>query len=204
MVWLLGDIRTVMWIAAVPACIAVTILIVYVREPERPSEGGFAKKTLTFADAKRLPPRYWFVVLLGAVFTLARFSEAFLILRAQSVGLEISHVPLVLVVMNFFYAAAAFPAGAAADRVNRRALHMAFTQGLLSKLVADTAPKELLGTGFGVFNVVGGGMLLLASVIAGLLWSTLGPTATFLAGGLFAALAATGLLASNRAPQAAQ
>jgi MFS family permease len=237
MVWLLGDIRTVMWIAAIPACIAVIVLIVYVREPERSSEGGFAKKTLTFADAKRLPPRYWLVVLLGAVFTLARFSEAFLILRAQNVGLEVSYVPLVLVVMNFFYAAAAFPAGAAADRVNRRALllsglvllvvadvalafattplvvfagaaiwglHMAFTQGLLSKLVADTAPKELLGTGFGVFNVVGGGMLLLASVIAGLLWSTLGPTATFLAGGLFAALAATGLLASNRAPQAAQ
>jgi MFS family permease len=237
MVWLLGDIRTVMWIAAIPACIAVIVLIVYVREPERTPEGGFAKKPLTFADAKRLPPRYWLVVLLGAVFTLARFSEAFLILRAQNVGLEVSYVPLVLVVMNFFYAAAAFPAGAAADRVSRRALllsglvllvvadvvlafattplvvfagsamwglHMAFTQGLLSKLVADTAPKDLLGTGFGVFNVVGGGMLLLASVIAGLLWSTLGPSATFLAGGLFAALAATGLLASNRAPQAAR
>ena len=48
---------------------------------------------------------------------------------------------------------------------------MAFTQGLFAKLVADTAPAELLGTAFGIFNLVSGGALLLASVIAGGLWS---------------------------------
>jgi len=75
---------------------------------------------------------------------------------------------------------------------------MAFTQGLLLKLVADSAPEELLGTGFGIFNLVSGGALLLASVIAGSLWNSLGPPATFLAGAAFAAMAAIALLASKR------
>lgn len=83
-------------------------------------------------------------------------------------------------------------------------LHMAFTQGLLSKLVADRVPAHLRGTGFGIFNLVSGGALLLASVIAGALWSTLGPAATFLAGASFAALAAIGIVAvrSKTSPDA--
>ena len=175
--------------------------------------------------------RYWIVVLLGAVFTLARFSDAFLVLRAQDVGLGLTFVPIVMIVMNIFYAAAAYPAGAAADRVNHRTLlllglifliaadlvlacaesslivfigaalwglHMAFTQGLLAKLVADTAPAELLGTGFGIFNLVSGGALLLASVIAGSLWDSFGPSVTFLAGVAFASVATIGLLITLR------
>ncbi|HLN85283.1 MAG TPA: hypothetical protein VK200_02450, partial [Candidatus Limnocylindrales bacterium] len=74
-------------------------------------------------------------------------------------------------------------------------LHMAFTQGLLSKLVAETAPTQLLGTGFGIFNLVSGGALLLACIIAGTLWNSLGAPATFLTGAGFAAVAAIGLLA---------
>ena len=73
-------------------------------------------------------------------------------------------------------------------------LHMAFTQGLLAKLVADTAPADLRGTAFGIFNLFSGGALLLASIIAGSLWSMFGASATFIAGASFAALAATGLL----------
>ena len=231
MIWFANNIRSVMWVAVVPAFIAVTLLIIYVREPERAYADGPAKAPLTVADAKRLPLRYWLVTLLGAVFTLARFSEAFLVLRALDVGLELSYVPLVMIVMNVLYAGAAYPAGAAADNVSQRTLlllglilliaadlalafasspmmvfagaalwglHMAFTQGLLSKLVADTAPAELLGTGFGIFNLVSGGALLLASVIAGSLWSSLGASATFLAGAIFAAVAAIGLLAAVR------
>jgi MFS family permease len=76
-------------------------------------------------------------------------------------------------------------------------LHMAFTQGLFSKLVADTAPVELRGTGFGIFNLVSGGALLLASVIAGTLWTSFGPSATFLAGAAFAAVSALGLLVAG-------
>jgi MFS family permease len=231
MLWFANNIRTVMWVAVVPAFIAVALLLIYVREPERAHADGSAKVPLTIADAKRLPLHYWLVVLLGAVFTLARFSEAFLVLRAQDVGLELGYVPLVMIVMNVLYAGAAYPAGAAADHISQRTLlllglalliaadlvlafaasplivfagaalwglHMALTQGLLSKLVADTAPAELLGTGFGIFNLVSGGALLLASIIAGSLWSSLGASATFLAGAVFAAVAAIGLLAAVR------
>ena len=235
MVWFADDIRAVMWVAVVPACITVALLVLYVREPERAHAGTAAKAPLTLADAKRLPLRYWLVVLLGAVFTLARFSEAFLVLRAQDVGLALTYVPLVMIVMNVFYAAFAYPAGVAADRISRRGLllaglalliaadlvlavatspllalvgatlwglHMAFTQGLLAKLVADTAPAELRGTAFGIFNLVSGGALLLASVIAGALWSVFGASATFTAGAAFAAVAAFGLLAYGTRPQA--
>ncbi len=231
MVWLANDIRTVLWIAVVPAFIAVILLITYVREPERTLPAQNVRKPLTMAAAKLLPLRFWFVVLLGAVFTLARFSEAFLVMRAHDVGLSLAYIPVVMVVMNVLYAGAAYPAGAAADRIKSRhllviglvllvaadlvlafatspavvfagaalwGLHMAFTQGLLAKLVADTAPAELLGTGFGVFHLVSGIALLLASVIAGSLWSAFGPSSTFLAGAIFAAVATTGLLIATR------
>jgi MFS family permease len=226
MVWFANDIRSVMWVAVVPAFIAVALLALYVREPAHAR--AEARVPLAVADARRLPLRYWLVVVLGAVFTLARFSEAFLLLRAQDLGLVLGYVPLVMIAVNVFYAGLAYPAGMAADRVSQRRLllvglgllivadlvlasaaspplvfvgaalwgaHMALTQGLLSKLVADTAPAELRGTAFGVFNLVSGGALLLASVLAGVLWSAVGASATFLAGAAFAAVTAIGLLA---------
>lgn len=227
------EIRSVMWVAAAPAFIAVTLLMLYVREPENPGVSRQAKAPLSLSDARRLSVGYWMVVLLGALFTLARFSEAFLILRAEDVGLALGYVPMVMVVMNLLYAGVAYPAGAAADRLHPRTmliaglallvaadlifavatgalsvfagaalwgLHMAFTQGLLSKLVADTVPAELRGTGFGIFNLVSGGALLLASVIAGGLWSAIGPSATFLAGASFASVAALGIATLRRRP----
>jgi MFS family permease len=226
MAWLAEDMRAVMWIAVVPAFIAVAVLMLYVREPAPPTRA--TRLPLRFSDVRRLRAGYWRVAGLGAVFTLARFSEAFLVLRAHDVGLALAAAPLVLVVMNLFFAAAAYPAGAAADRMSARTLllaglaplvaadlalaaaagpaalfagaalwglHMALTQGLLSKLVADTVPEDLRGTAFGLFNLLSGGALLLASVVAGALWSALGPPAAFLAGAAFAALAALGVLA---------
>jgi MFS family permease len=223
-----------MWVAVLPAFIAVALLAAAVREPAVTQRGPAARAPLTWSDAGRLPPRYWLVVLLGAVFTLARFSEAFLVLRAQDAGLALGLVPTVLVAMNVAYAAVAFPAGAAADRFSARSLmilglgvlvaadivlaaaasplpvlagaalwgiHMGLTQGLLSKLVADNAPPELLGTAFGLFNLVSGVALLLASVIAGELWSRFGAPATFAAGAAFAALAALGLVAYRARPR---
>jgi MFS family permease len=233
MAWLANDIRTVLWVAVAPAFLSVVLLVAGVRQPERAEARPGAHRPLTLTDAKRLPLRYWFVVVLGAVFTLARFSEAFLILRAQEVGLALGYVPMVLIVMNVIYAAAAYPAGIAADRVSRRTLltvglamlvaadivlagaasplsaflgaalwglHMGLTQGLFAKLVADSAYAELRGTAFGIFNVVGGCALLLASVLAGALWSTYGASATFLAGAAFATLAVLGLLAYGKKP----
>ena len=223
-----GNIRAAMWIAIVPAFICVAILIIYLREPEAEHQGIDPRTPLKLTDATQLPSSYWFIVLLGAVFTLARFSEAFLVLRAQDIGLPVSYVPLVMVVMSFFYAACAYPAGVAADYFDKRrllllglllliiadlilasanssvlvmagaaiwGLHMACTQGLLSKLVADTAPARLRGTAFGVFNLVSGLALLLASAIAGSVWAAAGASATFITGAIFATLATLGLLA---------
>jgi MFS family permease len=235
MALLANDIRTVLWVAVAPAFLAVALLVVGVREPERAEACSAMRRPLLLADAWRLPLRYWLIVLLGAVFTLARFSEAFLVLRAQEVGLALGYVPMVLIAMNVVYAAVAYPAGIAADGLNRRTLlvvglamlvaadivlaaatspvavfigaalwggHMGLTQGLFAKLVADTAQAELRGTAFGIFNVAGGCALLLASVIAGALWSTFGAPATFLAGAVFAILALLGLLAYGKKPHA--
>jgi len=237
MAWLANDIKAVFWVAVVPAFIAVALLVVAVREPEPAALESGSRSRLTLADAKRLSLRYWFIVALGGVFTLARFSEAFLVLRAQDVGLTLGLIPMIMIVMNVVYATFAYPAGVAADRIHPRALlvvglgvliaadvvlaiatspvlafigaglwglHMAFTQGLLSKLVADTAPDELRGTAFGMFNLASGGALLLASVIAGGLWSALGPSATFIAGAGFAAIAAVGLLLYRPRPRAGE
>ncbi|HLF32542.1 MAG TPA: MFS transporter [Xanthomonadales bacterium] len=227
MFWLANDIKAVLWVAVVPAFIAVLLLVIAIREPESAAPVPGVRNRLALTDARRLPLRYWLVVALGAVFTLARFSEAFLILRAQDLGLGIGYVPAIMVVMNVVYALGAYPAGAAADWLSARTLlllgllvlvaadvllaiaaspwiaflgaafwglHMALTQGLLAKLVADMAPADLRGTAFGIFNLVSGGALLLASLIAGSLWSAFGPSATFIAGASFAALAAAGLL----------
>jgi len=226
MSWFASDIKVVMWMAIPPAFAAVGLLALFVAEPER--QQTEIKIPLKLGAARLLPPGYWLVVLLGLVFSLARFSEAFLVLRAQDVGLSLSQVPLVMVVMNVVYAAFAYPAGAAADRVKHSTLllaglvlliasdlvlaaadspqaaligtglwglHMAFTQGLLSKLVADTAPATLRGTAFGIFNLVTGVGLLLASITAGTLWHKAGASVTFLVGAGFATLATLGTLA---------
>ncbi len=231
MIWFANDMRRAMWFAVLPAFVTVALLLFFVREPTR--EPGVRSRPLRLQDARRLPLRFWLVVALGGFFTLARFSEAFLVLRAQDIGLPLTYVPVVMIVMNVLYAGAAYPAGAAADRWSARTLlllglvlliaadvvlalsisplavfagsalwglHMAFTQGLFSKLVADTAPADLLGTGFGIFNLVSGLALLLASVIAGSLWSAFGASATFLAGASFAAVAAFGLAAASTVP----
>jgi MFS family permease len=219
------DVRATLWVAIVPAILSVGVLWLLVREPRGGGPAAEAKAPLSLADAKRLPLRYWLVVGLGAALALARFSEAFLVLRAESLGLAITFVPVVMIVMNAVYAGAAYPAGAAADRMSMRGLlllgllvliaadivlafapspltafagaglwglHMALTQGLLAKLVADAAPADLRGSAFGVFNLVSGVAALGASVLAGALWSLYGPEATFLASAVFASIAVAG------------
>jgi predicted MFS family arabinose efflux permease len=173
------------------------------------------------------------VVGLGAVLTLARFSEAFLVLRATDLGVAIAWAPAVMVVMTVVYAGVSYPAGIAFDGGHRRALlfwglaalvasdlvlavgaslpmlfagvalwglHMGLTQGLLAALVAATAPADLRGTAFGLFNLVSGVALLAASVLAGALWQALGPAATFYAGAAFSAVALAGLM-TYRSPE---
>lgn len=227
-----NNFQFVFWLAVVPACLAVGLLLWGVQEPER-TRAPLGRLPLTIADARRLGRDFWRVTILAAVFGLARFSEAFLILRAQGEGLDVAYAPIVLVVMNVVYAVIAFPAGLMSDRVGRRGLliaagavlvaadivlafgqglilafagivlwgaHMGLSQGLFAAMVADEVPEDLRGTAYGVFNFVGGIVALCASALAGLLWTVIGPAATFAMGAACAATAVIGLLVSTPRP----
>lgn len=225
-----NDYRAVFWVAVIPAALAVLLLLAGVREPVRCAP-CLRLNPISRDSLKRLPAPYWWVVGIGAVFTLARFSEAFLLLRAQDGGLPVALVPLVLVAMNLAYSVTAYPFGKLSDRISHRALlafglllllgadlvlardnrwgmvlagvllwgvHMGVTQGLLATMVAASAPADLRGTAYGFFNLMSGLAMLLASVIAGLLWDQAGAAATFLAGAGFCVLALLVLLLMPR------
>lgn len=228
LMWLTADhFQAVFWIAVIPACLSLVLIIVAVKEPERPKALRKVRMPLRREELRRLDAVYWWVVVIAAVFTLARFSEAFLVLRAQSIGLPLALIPVVMVVMSLTYSLSAYPIGILSDRMDKVTilivglvlliladmvlafatgivavaigvvlwgLHMGFTQGLLSTLVAETAPAELRGTAFGMFNLICGLALLAASIIAGALWDATGPEGTFLAGAAFATLTVLGLL----------
>ncbi len=226
MVLAANNFTFVFWAATIPAFLSLAVIVFFVREPDRSPALRPVRSPLSLAELKRLGISYWLVVAVATVFTLARFSEAFLLLRAQSVGLSLAFVPAIMVVMNVVYAFSAWPAGVLSDRIGRFGLlaagftmllvadlvlafgasvtavglgaalwglHMGMTQGLLAALVADTAPPELRGTAFGMFNLVTGLAMLAASVIAGGLWDAVGPQGTFLAGAGFTALALAAL-----------
>lgn len=230
-----SDFRAVFWVAVVPGFMAVALMLFGVREPER-KQPALATNPVRARNLRRLSSAYWWVVLVGAVFTLARFSEAFLVLRAQQAGLRLALMPVVLIVMNLSYSLSAYPFGKLSDTMSHDRLlglglgvlctadlvlsygdalpwvwlgitlwgvHMGITQGLLATMVAETAPADLRGTAYGVFNLVSGVALLLASSLAGLLWDRFGAAQTFLAGALFAG-AALSLLAIRRAVQLVQ
>ena len=135
MLVLANDIRAVFWIAVIPAAAAVLLVLFAVEEPPA-AAGAAARPPLRFAELKRLDRAYWGVVAIGILFTLARFSEAFLILKASDEGLPLWLAPAVLVVMNLVYSAAAYPAGIASDRIG--------TRGLLLASLALLAAADLL------------------------------------------------------------
>ncbi len=120
LMWLTRDhFQTVFWVAVIPAFLSLGLLVFAVREPAHPEGSRAVRSPLSLAELKRLGSAYWWVVGIATLFTLARFSEAFLLLRAQAAGLPVVLVPMVLVVMNLFYAMAAYPAGVLSDRANR-------------------------------------------------------------------------------------
>lgn len=221
MVYFQDDMRAVFWVAVLPAVISAIIVLLWVKEPQGRGE-TISRAPLRFQELRQFEKSFWTVVGIGVVFTLARFSEAFLILRAGQGGLPIALAPLVLVAMNIVYSLGAYPAGILSDRVQPKLLlqwgllcliladallafgetlisvfigialwgtHMALTQGLLAKMVTDRSSERLRGTAFGLFNLVTGIAMLIASVLAGILWDTAGSAATFVAGGGFALLA---------------
>jgi len=226
------NFRAVFWLALVPGLLAMLILFFGVREPATRSTQKlrlpFSRQNLALLDR-----HYWFVILLGAGFTLARFSEAFLLLRAEGLGVRTSLIPLVLVIMNITYSLTAYPVGQLSDRIGRQGLmafgllmligadlllalagnfwwvfagaalwglHMGLTQGLLSALVADATAPQLRGSAFGVFGLISGVSILLASLLAGWLWQHYGAASAFLSGALIAAASLAGfqMLSSGR------
>jgi MFS family permease len=229
-----NNFKAVFWVAVIPAFIALALMVFMVKEPPRTATAKAVVFPLRRSEIGRLTPAFWRVVAVASVFTLARFSEAFLILKAQAVGLPIALVPAIMVVMNVVYAGSAYPVGAVSDGPKGRSrilfiglalligadlvlglsnsvylvglgvvlwgLHMGFTQGVLSAMVADTAPADLRGTAFGMFNLITGIALLLASALAGLLWQAYGPDVTFFVGAGFAAVSLIGFLALGRSP----
>ena len=221
-----NDFRAVFWVAAIPAALSVLLLIFGVREPVQ-RRMGKGSNPIRKENLRRLSGAYWWVVGIGAAFTLARFSEAFLILRAQQGGLPIAATPLVLIGMNLVYALSAFPFGKLSDSashvkmlawglalliaadlvlawsnhwgwiwmgISLWGLHMGITQGLLATMVAEVAPVDLRGTAYGLFNLISGVAMLLASVLAGLLWDSFGAPFTFIASALFSALALAAMM----------
>ncbi len=219
--------QTVFWVAVIPAFIAFALITFAVQEPPQKAKTDKVRFPLQRSEIVKLPPAYWAVVALATVFTLARFSEAFLILKAQDVGLPLAYIPAVLVLMSLAYALSAYPVGVIADGSNGRTkmlvsglillvvadivlgfantiamtgvgiilwgLHMGFTQGVLAALIADSAPANLRGTGFGIFNLITGIAMLIASILAGFLWDTFGSQATFFAGACFASITLIGI-----------
>ncbi|WEK29300.1 MAG: MFS transporter [Candidatus Pseudomonas phytovorans] len=225
LMWLTANhFQTVFWVAVIPAFVAVYILIAFVREPEAPATMRPLRAPLALHELVHLGPAYWRLTGLATLFTLARFSEAFLLLRAQDMGLAPMWAPAVLVLMALAYSVSAYPAGVLSDRLGRRSvlltglalliaadlllallpgwaglalgvaawgLHLGFSQGIFAAMIADSAPANLRGTAFGLFNLLTGVALLVASVVAGLLWDGAGFQATFLLG---AGLASTTLV----------
>ncbi|WP_248915209.1 MFS transporter [Pseudomonas moorei] len=221
MLWL-ADIQLVLWFAVIPAVVAVALIVTGVKDPTHLLREREFRSPIHWKVLYDFSSGYWWVVIVGGVFTLARFSEAFLVLRAQQIGLSITWTPLVMVVMALFYSMSAYPVGWLSDRISCTkllcmgmgllvladlllaqsgsvialmlgtalwGLHMGFSQGILASLVADKAPTELKGTAFGIFNLVSGLCVLIASVLAGWLWQNMGSSSTFLTGALLATAA---------------
>lgn len=230
-----GNIRTVFWIAMIPAVAAVLLILIALREPEQhvapPIQASF------FGGFRQLHPQTRRLLGVGFLFMLARFSEGFLILRAMDLGVSAALSPLALVLFSLGFLTLAYPAGALSDHWRPRSIllagmgvliagnlllasdlglvglaigvilwgaHMALTQGIFARMVADSAPVALRATSFGAFYFVTGIATLLASVGAGLIWDREGAAATFIASAAVAAVAMTmlTLLPDERAPSA--
>ncbi|MFS1316288.1 MFS transporter [Klebsiella pneumoniae] len=220
-----NDFHAIFWVAVIPAVLSILLLGFGLQEPK----SAIAHKRsnpLKRENLKKLSAAYWWVVAIGSIFTLARFSEAFLVLRAQQMEIPLYTIPLVMVAMNLVYSLTAYPFGKLSDSMSHSKLlqwgllvliladivlalsghrstlligvalwgiHMGMTQGLLAAMVAHTAPPELRGTAFGMFNLMSGLALLLASTGAGVLWETFGAASTFYAGAIICVVTLIGM-----------
>jgi MFS family permease len=220
MAWLASDIRAVYWFAIIPAAISFLLAWLALREPER--HLAPIKKSPFFRGFRELDKATKRLLAVGLLFTLARFSEGFLILKGMEAGLSETLSPLTLAIFNLAYVVLAYPAGALSDRTSPRRIlmggigvliagnlvlaatgsfaglvlgtvlwgaHMALTQGIFARMIADSAPENLRATSFGAFWFVTGIASLLASLGAGWLWDREGSGAVFVTSAGVAAIA---------------
>ena len=220
MAWFASNIRLVFWVAVIPAFFSFLLAWLALREPEQ--HLAPSKRSPLFVGFKQLDRETKRLLAVGFLFALARFSEAFLILKGIEIGLSEAMSPLTLALFNLVYVALAYPAGALSDRMSPRSIlmvglavlvagnlvlaetgsfgglvlgvglwgaHMALTQGIFSRMIADSAPEELRATSFGAFWFVSGIAALLASLGAGWIWDREGSSATFITSAAVAAAA---------------
>lgn len=194
LMWLLsGDIQAVLWWAVVPGILAVALLI---RLPEPHHEHRPARLPLTREGLSRLGPAFVRLTMLGALFSLARFSEAFLVLRAMDIGLPATYAPLVLVVMSVIYALTAWPAGHLSDRLPRALL---LGIGMLALAAADVAlalAYDVTGLFIGV-ALWGLHMGLTQGIVASMVADVAPPAHRGTAFGLFNLISGLALLAAS-------
>lgn len=230
-----SKIRTVFWIAVIPAACSFLLAWLALREPEE--HRAPLKRSPFFGGFRKLSKETRRLLAVGFLFALARFSESFLILKGIEIGLSEALSPTSLALFNLSYVVLAYPAGALSDRISPReilmagiavlvagdlvlawtngmaglvvgvtlwGMHMALTQGIFSRMIADSAPEELRATSFGAFWFVSGIAGLFASLGAGLLWDREGSSATFATSAGVAAMAfmMLSLLVPERRPSA--
>jgi len=197
LMWLTANhFQSVFWVAVIPAFLAVGLLLFAVHEPERPAVLRRVRFPLTLPELGRLGSAYWLVVAVATAFTLARFSEAFLLLRAQAVGLPIVLVPIVLVVMNVVYAFAAYPAGVLSDRFNRLTILIIGFALLITADLTLAFSDALLGVALGVV-LWGLHMGFTQGLLATLVADTSPPELRGTAFGVFNLLGGIALLAAS-------
>ncbi len=192
-----GDFRTVFWIAVIPGIAALVLIVRNVEEPT-PSGRGPRRGPIRRADLGQLRGAFWVVVVLGAVFTMARFSEAFLLLRARETGMAAGVIPLVMVAMNIAYTLVSYPMGRLSDRIGRDVPLMA---GMLFLI----ASHLLLAVADRTWQVSAGAVLwgihmgLTQGVIAAMVADTAPPVLRGSAFGIFGLASGAAVLAGNLA-----
>ncbi|GAB4521638.1 MAG: hypothetical protein Kow0047_32530 [Anaerolineae bacterium] len=227
--------RTIVLVGVIPGLLAVLLLALFVHEVRPAQREAGRRVALSLGGFSR--PFYAFLAVM-ALFTLGNSSDAFLLLRAQSLGLSAFQISLMLIGFNVLYSLIAMPAGQLSDRLGRRrvivmgwalyalvylgfavagvawqvvalyvlyGLYYGTTEGTARAFVADLVPAGQRATAYGLYHAVVGLMAFPASLVAGLLWQAIGPSAPFYFGAVLAGAAAVGLFAAVRptAPRAA-
>ena len=225
------NFRQVFVFSLIPGILSVVLLIVGVQEPKSTTISKSKTNPLNRQSLKKLSWDYWIVVIVALLFNLGNSSDAFLLLKAQQVGIATPLIPLTIMVMNIVYSISAYPVGLLSDRIGRfglllssfllyafiylgfalvqtswliwilfafYGLYLGMSQGILLAMVAERVPATLRGTAFGFFNLATGTALLPASLLGGWLWKSVGSSATFFVGSLFALVATLFLAMQNQ------